>query len=160
MKLMLPYAIVALVVAAVLAGVSFMMTAPRVGPTEFEANLLLNVVAEFIGFGVGIVAAGHLAARATQKKIDELGKPLVQLIRQLRVDGTITSEAARAAVQAVFSVISEKAIGSARIGGIDDAADNCAVCALECKVAGTGENKRCRLCHLPGKIWSVESDPV
>jgi hypothetical protein len=147
-RLIALYATFALALAVALASKSFVLMRSA-DWYDFESNLLLNVVAEFVGFSFGIVAAAHLATRAAQKKVDELAEPVLALIRHLREGGTISPPAARAAVVTTVKIISEKA--APRTGGIADSTEICSVCALGCKLT---TRNRCRDCGLPGRFWS------
>src|ERR1051325_11086717 len=107
MRTVIRYAIYAFVIGLACAILSFALLYGTTYPSRdnlvsFFGNLLLNVVAEFLGLAVGGIFAALIAKRLAKKKLEELAPYLVRLIGQLRIGGTISKEAARDSVVCVY----------------------------------------------------------
>jgi hypothetical protein len=122
---------------------------------SFSGNLLLNVVAEFIGLAVGGIIAVLIAKELAKRKLKELAPDLVRLVGHLRMGGTISRDAARDSVICAVHIISEDSLERVRSkepGAI--AGKPCVICDLDYETEATqGKGVRCKNCHLDGSVW-------
>ena len=135
MKLITRLATLSIALAAILATLSYYLAPPAGEGREFAANLLVNVVAEFIGLSVGLIVGVKIAVYVAQQKVNELAEPILRLVQQLRKDKTITPKSARKAVIATVSIISDGTFDSSRTSHAQSNVElECRVCGLESKV--------------------------
>lgn len=124
---------------------------------SFAGNLLLNIVAECVGFAGGAAIGVWVAVSLAEDKLTRVAPHLVRLIRQLREDDTITGQAARECVGCAVLALSEKPFRDWR-----DAAPGshyptpCGVCALTFEADSAADGVRCLRCGLPAETWSDE----
>ena len=121
----------------------------------FSGNLLLNVVAEFLGLAVGGVFTALIAKELAKKKLKDLAPDLLRLIGNLRIGGTISEEAARDCVICAVHVISEDSLASVRSNEpAVVAGEKCVICSLRYETEENGA--RCKHCHLDGNVWGSD----
>lgn len=122
---------------------------------SFSGNLLLNVVAEFLGLAVGGIFAALIAKELAKQKLEELAPFLVRLIGHLRIGGTINDEAARDCVICAVQIISEDSLDKVRSkepGTI--AGKKCVICDLVYETKSIeGKGVLCKHCNLDSKVW-------
>jgi|CXWL01.1.fsa_nt_gi hypothetical protein len=126
--------------------------------SSFAGNLLLNVVAECLGFAGGAVVALWVAKYIAEKKLAEIAPHLVRVIRQLRADATISGRAAQECVSCAVHVLSEKPFCAGRDpDGVSQHAAPCGVCALKFEADPSVTDRiQCLRCGLPESIWSEQ----
>ena len=157
MKTILCVAVLAVLVGFILAAVSYTLCAPPGGAKEFLANVLLNVVAEFIGLSVGLVTAIYIANHVAREKLSQFGEPIIAFIQQLREEGKLSPHATRKSVMATVSIISDGTLKAVRHP--DDASEQkCRICSLSSEVELVRGTARCKNCRLPGKSWAAQSE--
>lgn len=125
---------------------------------SFAGNLLLNVVAECLGFAGGAVIALWVAKELTERKLREVAPHLVRVIRQLREDATISDRAARECVSCAVHILSEKPFRAERQpSAVSPHPVPCGVCALKFDAdLSVTQRVQCLRCGLPDSIWSEE----
>lgn len=160
MKTVIRYAVYAFAIAlaCVVLGFRFSYDAAHTfqdNVVTFTGNLLLNVVAEFIGLAVGGIFAALIAKELGKKKLEELAQKLARLIGNLRLGGTISREAARDCVVCAVHIISEDSLNKVRSKeSIAIAEKPCVICDLDYEIETiTGKGTRCKNCHLDGSVW-------
>lgn len=155
MKTVAPYAFAFIALAIGLGYLSFHLSLGTPTPTElFWSNLLMNIVAEIGGVGLGLLVATHLAIRITERKLKCLAPPITNLIEQLRKDNVISEKAAQAAVVVAVNLISEDSFNQARnISSGTTSTSPCRVCALVSKTIHVDGKVKCAKCGLPGTFW-------
>ena len=149
MKTITPYALVAAFIAIIFAGISYCLTDDPM-KTQFLANLLLNIVAEFVGISLGLIIVTLVA----KKKLKETAPDVVRLILLLRKNGNIKPEVARAAVVAFVSLIDEEAVPRGNKSCPNSMAQ-CTVCDQASDTHEKSGSKKCNHCGLPGEVWQL-----
>lgn len=119
------------------------------GRNTFWSNVLLNLVAEFLGFTLGILLPLIIAAWFAEDKI----KPIVQLIARLRSEKIITPLTARGCVMCAAKLISEEKLKKDSSLSLLSKPDSCAVCSL---TIDTRSDNRCQHCGLKDHVWKIE----
>ena len=150
-------AAVAVVVAALLAFVSFSLG--RDGAGEFISSLLLNIVAEAVGVG----ATALIGLWIARKMLRDVAPALVNVIRRLREGGTISDKAAQAMVVLSVQLLFQDALTEERDTSIagERVHKSCSVCSLPYVTEPTKNSvHRCAHCKLPGVYWRSEPTSV
>ena len=127
-------------------------------PGEFIQNIAVEVVGLLIGIPVG----AWLAATSARRRLNKVGPPLIRLIKQLREDGNLSPEAARACVVCTARVLSHE-IEKQKDGlGIPKRRDEkCTVCMLEYKtISPKGGSPECAGCGLHNNVWNIIDQTV
>jgi hypothetical protein len=142
---------IAVAVAVVGGLISFRLSGKT--PGSFLSDLLLNVVAESLGFLVGIALPLWLASG----KLDKLAPRVISIIAQLKADDKIHSQTARDCVVCAAGFLFEDHLGETRERPHVTRQDvTCNVCTLPIEIEGKlSETTRCAHCKLPGKYWKV-----
>jgi hypothetical protein len=76
------------------------------GWDEFSSDLLLHIVAEFLGIALGIAIPLMIASKLIDEKLNILARSIVELIAQLRIEKKISPQAARSYVKCAVKLIS------------------------------------------------------
>lgn len=160
MRTVIRYAVYALAIGIACAILSFIFLYGTAYPSRdnlvsFFGNLLLNIVAEFLGLAVGGIFAALIAKELAKKKLAELAPNLVRLIGHLRIGETISKEAARDSVICAVHIISEDSLDELRSKGSGSiAGQKCLICNLNYEIESvTGKGVRCKHCKLEAKVW-------
>jgi hypothetical protein len=134
----------------------FLVFAFDVHDAAYWATLRQNLAAEILGFSLGAVLAAWVAWGLARERISRIGKPLIQLIAQLRVDGRLSGNAARTAVIVVARVLGDDA-GIQQPAGLtpNEHQESCDVCGLSSCVATSNADHQmyCDQCGLPDGYW-------
>lgn len=152
MRVVWPISLVAVILALLLAIESYRLSPPVGGGNEFIANLLLNVVAEFLSVAAGLLFAVWLGSRVASAKLSIFAQPLLGLIQQLREDKKISQLAARKGVIVTVSLLSEGIPPGSRLP--DSSERKCRICGLKSNAETYRGRLRCKDCKLPGEVWA------
>ena len=119
---------------------------------SLSGNLWLNLVAEIAGIAVAIIVAVPVASRFARSRLAKIAPEYAALIAQLRVDGTITCEAARKSIICTVALIADDQLEVTDL--LQDAAtapQQCDVCALDFLT----KEEHCFHCGLHRKAWNI-----
>jgi len=148
--------VIVVLVSLLIALASSVVSASFLNKNDLIGGFLLNVAAEALGIGFGLLGALWVATRVARERLDAIAPKIVKLIAQLRRDGLISPGAARAAVVCTVQVVSERPLAVLR-GPASVALRNqsCSVCSLEVEVVPQDADKRCAHCGLSGSVWEA-----
>jgi hypothetical protein len=98
---------------------------------DFASGFLSNLAAESLGIGFGILAASGAGWILARNKVLEVTPAIFSLIQRLRIDRTITSEAAQRSVICAVGLLSEGNVRKAISRGSNASqGTECPICAL------------------------------
>ncbi len=123
----------------------------------FWAGFLQNVAAEAIGLGVGVPFALWVASALGKERLSSVAPKLVEVVKELREQDTLSGRAARACVVCAVELIDDKELQKSRGANPNLRFADCAVCKLPSNVVPEASGgSRCRHCGLRGDVWMAK----
>ena len=143
-----------LLMSGVLLGAGWYLDQPGEQPGKaFLSGFLQKLSAGLFCTMAGLVLARWVAVCIAQRQFWSICRPLLGLIKDLRVENKLTGQTAQQIVCAMTEIFSTGALRDDRTGVAGTSA-NCAVCGLQCKVKVLeGGARQCQTCNLPGAQW-------
>ncbi len=148
-----------LVVIAILMAALVYIQADAKGRTDFVSNIGLNLVAEFIGMGIGIGIPLIIFAIGAIGRYEKTATQIAEAVAQLRAEGAISKEAARKTMVCAIDAIPKESISREANNKfhLHPKETPCDVCDLKVDI---GIDNKCEHCGLEKHVWSLKNQPV